>query len=88
MKVVFRMKANEFDESFFEQIKAILKAKKNLEITIAITDEQSKGILRKESREEYFARLDKAIDNLDKGRGVNFSREEFEDFSKNLLNEP
>ena len=38
--------------------------------------------------EEYFARLDKAIDNLNKGDGVSFTKEEFEDFSKQILNEP
>ncbi len=88
MDAVFRIKANEFDENLFNQIKSLLKSKKNLEITIAITEEQSKGILRNETRDEYFARLNKAIDNLNKGRGINFTPEEFEDFSKQLLNEP
>jgi hypothetical protein len=88
MEAVFRITANEFDESFFNQIKSLLKSKKNLEITIAISEAQSKGILRKETREEYFARLDKVIDNLNKGQGVSFTKEEFEDFSKQLLNEP
>jgi len=32
--------------------------------------------------------LDKAIDNLNKGDGVSFTKEEFEDFSKQILNEP
>ena len=55
---------------------------------IAISEEHSEGILRKETREEYFARLDKAIDSLKKENGVSFTLEEFEDFSKQLLNEP
>lgn len=59
MEAIFHIKADEFDENFFNQIKSLLKAKKNLEITIAISDEQSKGILRKETRGEYFARLTK-----------------------------
>jgi hypothetical protein len=84
MEAVFHITANEFDESFFNQIKSLLKSKKNLEITIAISEAQSKGILRKETREEYFARLDKAIDNLNKGDGVSFTKEEFEDFSKQI----
>lgn len=88
MDAVFRIKGSEFDEKFFKQIQSFLKWKDNLEITIAISEEQSKGILRKESREEYFDRLDKAISNLNGGSGVSFTGEEFEDFSKQLLNEP
>lgn len=88
MEAVFHIKANEFDESLFNHIKSLLKSKKNLEIMIAISEEQSKGILRKETREEYFPRLDEAIDSLKKGKGERFTLEEFEDFSKQLLNEP
>ena len=63
MEAVFIVKPDEFDENLFKQIKSLLNAKNNLEITISI-NEQSKGILRKETREEYFARLDNAIKNL------------------------
>ena len=88
MEAVFHVKANEFDETFFKQLKSLLNSKKDLEVTIAISEGQSKGILRNETREEYFARLNKAIDNLGKGQGVSFTVDEFEEFSKQLLNEP
>ena len=88
MEAVFHIKADEFDERFFNQIKSLLNTKENLEITIAISEEQSKGILRKETREEYFNRLNTAIENLNKGIGVSLTEEEFENFSKQLLNEP
>ncbi len=87
MEAVFIVNSNEFDESLFNKIQSIVNSKKNLEIIISI-NEESKGVLRQETREEYFARLDKAISNLDKGEEAHFTTEEFEDFSMHLLNEP
>jgi hypothetical protein len=43
--------------------------------------------LRKETREEYFTRLDSTIDRLKEGKGVNFNADEFEELSKQLLSE-
>jgi hypothetical protein len=88
MDAVYRIKASEFDDFFINQIKELLKRKNNLEITIAISEEPSRGILRKETREEYFARLDKAIENIDNAKGVAFTDEGIVEFSKQLLNEP
>ena len=88
MEAVFHIKPSEFDESFFNEIKSLLKSKKDLEIMIAISEDEPNGILRKETRQEYFARIDKAIENLKKGHCLEFTREELEDFSKQLLNEP
>ncbi|WP_276504871.1 hypothetical protein [Terrimonas pollutisoli] len=79
MDAVFHIKAGEFDENFFNQLKSLLKSKKNLEITIAISEEQSKDILRKETKEEYFSRLNRAIDNLNKGKAISFTSKEFDD---------
>lgn len=88
MDAVFRIKASEFDEYLINQIKELLKRKNNLEITIAISEAPEKGILRQETREEYFARLDKSIENINNGKGIVFTAEEFDNFSKQLLNEP
>jgi predicted HD phosphohydrolase len=88
MEVVFSVSANEFDEELFEQVKSLLKRKKDLSVTISITEEHAKRFLRKETRDEYFERLNKAIENLNNGYGKSFNKEELEDFSKQLLNEP
>ncbi len=69
MDAVFRVKANEFDEKLFQQIKNILVLKNNLEITISISD-PSTGILRQETKQEYFNRLLKAKENLDNSKNV------------------
>ena len=88
MEAIFRIKASEFNEQLINQIKSLLKSKSNLELTIAITEESSTGILRKETREEYFSRLDGAIHSLNNQQGVSYSSEGFEGFSKQMLNEP
>ena len=88
MDAVFRLKANEFDEKFFKQIKSILGLKNNLEITISIND-PSTGILREETKQEYFDRLLRAKENLDHNKNVvTYKADQFEEFEKFLLNEP
>ena len=88
MEATFSIKANEFDEDLFKHIKGLLTRKKDLVVTISIGEEYSKGILRNETREEYFTRLDNAIKNFNSGYGKSFNEEELDNFSKQLLNEP
>ncbi len=87
MDAVFHIKGDEFDETFIKQIKSLLMSKKKLELTIAISEEPSNGFLREETRGQYFARLDKAIDNLNKGIAVTFTMDEFEEYTNQLVNE-
>lgn len=88
MDAVFRIKASEFDEKFFHQLKNVLGLKNNLEITISIS-EQSTGILREETKEEYFDRLLSAKQNLNNNTNVvSYKPDQFEEFEKFLLNEP
>lgn len=88
MDAVFRLNATEFDENFFHQIKNILDLKNNLEVIISIS-EQSTGILRQETKQEYFDRLLKAKENLDNNKNViAYKADQFEEFEKFLLNEP
>jgi hypothetical protein len=88
MEAFFNIKAEEFDESFFSELKAMLGSGKNLELTIAITDSGKKGMLRKETSDEYFSRLDDAVANINNGKSISFTPKELDDFSKQLLNEP
>ena len=88
MEAVFKIRGEEFTSDFIQTIKYILSTKQNLELTVAITDPKSEGFLRRESREEYFNRLDTAIANLNKGHAVTFTMDEYENFTRSILNEP
>jgi len=87
MTTTIELKANEFDEEAFLRIKSFLTDKSNARVLISI-DEDPKSFPLKETKEEYFKRLDKAIKNVEEGKVTSFTWEEFEDFSKQLLNEP
>ncbi len=84
MEAVLRIQSSEFTDELIEKIKALVRGKENSEITISISDQVSKGILREETREEYFERLEKGIENFEKGNVVTFSGDSFELFSKHL----
>ena len=88
MDAVFHVKADEFDDNFINQIKSLLTSKKKLEVTIAISEEAGTGFLREETRDQYFARLDKAINNLNRGIAVTFTMDEFEEYTNQLVSEP
>ncbi len=88
MDAVFRVKANEFDENFFYQIKNLLSLKNNLEVTISIS-EPFNGVLRLETKQEYFERLLKAKENLNNNsQVVSYPSNQFKEFEKFLMNEP
>ncbi|WP_353720425.1 hypothetical protein [Dyadobacter sp. 676] len=70
MEAVLRIQSSEFTDELIEKIKALVRGKENSEITISISDRASKGFLREETREEYFERLEKGIENFEKGNVV------------------
>ncbi len=76
----FTISAEEFTEEIFEKIKSYLKGQ-NAALTISIeaVPMEAPG---KETRQEYFDKLDKSIAELERGEGVMFSLEEFEGLAK------
>ena len=58
MEAVLRIQSSEFTDELIEKIKALVRGKEHSEITISITESASRGILRKETREEYFERFE------------------------------
>lgn len=85
MEAVLKVQSSEFTDELISKIKALLSGTKNTEITISITEKSLAGILREETREQYFARLDKSIENFEKGNVITFSGDTFEQFAR-LLN--
>ena len=66
MEAVLRVQSSEFTDELISKITVLLSGTKNTEITISITEKQLTGILREETREQYFSRLDNSIENLKK----------------------
>ena len=88
METVIKVHPSELTGSLLDNIKKLLKGRKNAEITISIQDKPSKKYLREETREEYFARLNESIQQAEKGNVVTFTPQAFEEFSRIMLNEP
>lgn len=84
MEAVLRVQSSEFTDELINKIKTLLSGTKNSEITISIIERQSDGILREETREQYFARLDKSIENFENGNVITFSGDTFEQFTRHI----
>jgi hypothetical protein len=81
MDALIKISSSEFNEEVFKKIKALLKSVGDAEVIIAITN-RTEGFSRKESKEEYWARLDKSIKDIEQGNGVTFTMEELEEYIK------
>lgn len=84
MEAVFKVQPSEFTDELIDKIRSLLSGVKNSEITISITETPSSGILREESREEYFKRLDKSIEDSEKGNVISFNGDSFEQFVRHV----
>ena len=88
METIIKIHPDEFTNSLLENIQKMLMGKQDAEITISIQDKPQKKYLRNETRDEYFARLNESIKQLEKGNVISFTAESFEEFSRITLNEP
>jgi len=87
METIIKVNSAELNKSLLDKIKKFIGNKEDAEITISINDSVSKGYLRNESRDQYFARLNKSIENAEQGNVISFTAKEFEDFSARLLHQ-
>lgn len=88
MEALFKIPASEFDEKLFKKIQSLLTGNPDEEVSISVHISNAKGILRQETREEYFERLLAAKANLDKGvSSVSFTPAELKQLEKQLLGE-
>jgi hypothetical protein len=87
MEAVLRVQPSEFTDELISKIRALMSGLKDGEITISISEKPSAGVLRFETKEEYFSRLDKSLDNLEKGNVITFNGNTFEQFAQHLANE-
>jgi hypothetical protein len=84
METVIRIRTNELTPDFLNKIKALFNKEEELEISISPVSDF--GLNKKESREEYVSRINKAIRNLDKQTSnVSLSDSDFENLTNDLL---
>ncbi len=81
VQATFTISAEDFNDEIFDKIKTYLKGQQAF-VTISIQKEPSASP-KKETREEYFEKLDKSIAELERGENiVSFTVEEFQKFTK------
>lgn len=80
MITTLNLSADEFTIELFEQIKKMFAGSQHLRIEI------SNSVDAVEKKEEYKARILRAIDNVEnKKNSASFSEKEFDELSQNLL---
>lgn len=83
VQATFTISAEDFNDEIFEKIKAYLKGQQAF-VTISIQKEPSASP-KKETREEYFARLEKSKSEFANNKDlVSFTLKEFEDLVDKL----
>ena len=83
MVTTFKINAAEFNDSIVEKIKMLFK---DDDSEVVISVRSKKRGFPKETREEYFARINRSLDSLDNRHGmVAFTVEEFEKFTESSL---
>lgn len=71
MQSIIKVNSTEFSADIFEQIRAIVAVLGHSDITIRVEPKKTK---RKQTREAYFAQLDKAVENINNNHNlVSFS---------------
>jgi low affinity Fe/Cu permease len=79
VKATFTISGSDFNADIFEQIKAFINGKgQNFEVSI--------NVKTKETREEMRERIEKSMEDVEKGINlIHFTGEEYEDLVKNLV---
>ena len=86
MEVSLKIPVQDFNQDFIKSLKSVMKNFKSGELTITIKD-QSSPDLAQESATDYEKRLLTSIEDLDKGKGIVFSKESLEAYVKDLVKE-
>ena len=78
MDAVIKIPSSEFNEEVFKKIKSLIKSFGDSEITIAVSNSETP--LRKESKEEYWTRLNRSVSDIEEGKGVIYTMEELGEY--------
>ena len=80
MQTVLHIKPQELNNHFLQVVKTLFKNAAELEIIVSETV-PSDIVFSHESREEYWMRIDKAIEDVNNGRGISMSMNDLEKYA-------
>lgn len=83
MEIQLKIHAADFNQDIIDKIRQFLAL--NGESDLVINIKPKKKQFPKETRDEYFTRLDSAIVSLDKNNSIQFSTTEFQEFAQSKL---
>ncbi|MBL7732181.1 MAG: hypothetical protein JNM88_13460 [Chitinophagaceae bacterium] len=78
MEAVIKISAKEFDKNLFEKIRSLLQTTHAAELTISIRTGTPQ--LLEESQAEYWKGVEKAAADINEGKGIVFTMDEFEEY--------
>ena len=85
MEVNLKIQTSEFSQDIIDKIRQFISLNGESDVTISIRPKKKKAF-PKESKEAYFNRLDKAIDNLENNRNsIVFTTTEFQELAQSKL---
>ena len=83
MQTIVRLKLSELNNDFIETIKTLFKKEK--ELNIFISSVKDVNFPEFETKQGYEQRLNKAIENAEKGKHlISFTEEEFQEYTRSL----
>lgn len=86
METVIKIRPSELNANLINILKKLYGKNEDVEITIRMTSHAPTNLLREEDKADYFKRLEKSVEDVEKGNVVFYTAEEFDALSKRLLN--
>ncbi|MBK9735212.1 MAG: hypothetical protein IPO92_09700 [Saprospiraceae bacterium] len=83
MDSTFILRSDELDLKFLESIRSLYHDAQMIQITISKSTDLNIG--KKETKEEYFQRLEKAARAVDEGNKISFTPDEFDELVNETL---
>jgi len=83
METVLKIKVSDLDVDFIKVIKSLFKKDREIEITVSSATDFD--LNKTESKEEYIARIKRAIKSVEKGNVVSFTEDKFDKLNENLI---
>ncbi len=82
MEATIKLKLNEITPDFIKNLKTLFGSDKQVQITIqSLADHK---LNTKETKEEYFARINNTLRKLQEGKAIYFSEQELDEYARKM----